>query len=179
MPLPYGLPQGLPHCCWIPNRGWVPLGVGTPPIPQPPVRGAGLRSGLYFCSPFPPSYSLRTPVAGGGLGGQRIRPRISAASWGPKWAGETWLCSLLILCPPSGSPISPFGRGIPSLPPPSPQGHQSRPASPSPPPSSPHALPSLWGVPSLPLGVRGPPLLPGRCPSCAEARILHPHSPPS
>ena len=93
------------------------------------------RSGLFFCSPFPPSHFLRTHTAGGSLGGQRTRPRISAGSWGPKWAGETWPPSLLILCPPNGSPISPFRHGIPSPPPATPQGHQSPSTSTSPPPS--------------------------------------------
>ena len=71
------------------------------PSPSHPSGMRSWRSGLYFCSPFPPSHSLRTHVAGGGLGGQRIRPGISAGSWGSKWAGETWPCSLLILCPPN------------------------------------------------------------------------------
>ena len=107
------------------------------PPPATPQGCQSQRSGLYFCSPFPPSHSLRTRVAGGGLGGLRIRPGISAGSWGPKWAGETWPRSLLILCPPNGSPISPFRRGIPSLPPAAPQGHQPCPTSTSPPPSLP------------------------------------------
>ena len=113
-----------------------------------PIHPSGCqywRSGLYFCSPFPPSHSLRTCAAGEGLGGQRIRPRISAGSWGPKWAGETWPCSLLILCPPNGSPISRFGCGIPSPPPAAPQGRQSHPASTSPPPSFP-PLPMSYPV---------------------------------
>ena len=62
---------------------------------------------------------------------------LSRGSWGPKWAGETWPCSLLILCPPSCSPVFPFRRGIPSPPPAAPQGRQFRPASTSPPPSLP------------------------------------------
>ena len=99
------------------------------PPPAAPRGCWSWRSGLYFCFPLPPSHSLRTHAAGGGLGGQRIRPGISAGSWGPMWAGETWPYSLLILCPPNGPPISPFGRGIPSPPPATPQG-----ASPVPPP---------------------------------------------
>ena len=121
-----------------------PLTVGGPagcrnssPPSATPLGCWSRRSGLYFCSPVPPSHSLRTCMAGGGLGGQRIRPGISAGSWGPKWAGETWPRSLLILCPPNGSPISPFGRGIPSPPPAAPQGCQSPPASTSAPPSLP------------------------------------------
>ena len=134
-PPPHCLPPGLPRPCWTPNRGWVSLGVGTPPLPQPPLGCQSWRSSLYFCSPFPPSHSLRTCAARWGLGGQRIRPGISAGSWGPKWAGETWPHSLVILCPPNGSPISPFGCGIPSPPPAATQGCQSRPTSTSPPPS--------------------------------------------
>ena len=107
------------------------------PPPAAPQGCRSWRSSLYFCSPFPHSLSLRTRAAGGGLGRQRIRPGISTGSRGPKWAGETCPCSLLILCPPNGSPISPFGCGIPSPPPATPQGRQSRPASTSPPPSLP------------------------------------------
>ena len=176
-------PPGSPHRHWTPNCGWVPLGVGAPPLPQPPLRGAGPRGPAFTFAPpsLLLSHSLRTHVAGGGLGGHRIRPGISAGSWGPKWAGETWPCSLLILCPPSGSPISPFGRGIPSPPPAAPQGRQSRPASTSLPLHSPHTPRPTWslGVPPVPLGVRGPPPVPGRCPSCEEARIPHPRSTPS
>ena len=174
---PHLLPQGLPHCRWTPNCGWVLLGVGTPPLPQLPLRGAGpIGPAFTFALPsLPPSHSLRTHEAGGGLGGQRIRPGISAGSWGPKWAGETWPCSLLILCPPNGSPITPSGVGslpLPQLP--------LRGASPVPPPlllplHSPHSpCPTLllgvspWGHP---LGVHGPPPVPGRCPSCEETRI--------
>ena len=152
------------------------------PPPATPQGCWSCRSDLYFCSPFPPSHSLRTRTAGRGLGGQRIRPGVSAGSRGPKWAGETWPHSLLILCPPDGPPISPFRRGIPSLPPATPQGHQSCPASTSPspslPPHAPYPTRSLE-VPPFPLGVHGPPLVPVWCPSCAEMRILHPLSPPS
>ena len=164
------LPQGLPCPCWTPNSGWILLSVGTPPFPQPPLRGAGNRiygnrSSLYFCSPFPPSPSLRTHAAGGGLCGQS-RPEISAGSWGPKWAGENWLCSLLILCPPTGPPISPFGCVSPSSPPAAPQGRQSSPASTTPPPLTPpltrRPTQSL-AVPPVPLGICGPPPVPRRC----------------
>ena len=107
------------------------------PPPSTPQGCQSQRSHLYFCSPFPPSHSLRTCMALGALGGQRIRPGISAGSWGHKWAGEIWPCSLLILCSPSGFSIFPFGRGIPSPPPAAPQGHQSLPTSTSLPPSLP------------------------------------------
>ena len=149
------------------------------PPPAAPQGCQSWRSGLYFCSPFPPFHSLRTPVAGRGLSRQRIRPGVSTGSWGPKWAGETWPRSLLILCPPSGSPISPFGCGIPSPPPAAPQGHQSHPTSTSPPPSPPHAPRPTWllGVPPVPLVVHGPPPVPGRCPSCAEMQFPHAPTP--
>ena len=35
-------PQGLPHPPWTTNHGWILLGVETPPLPQQPLRGAGL-----------------------------------------------------------------------------------------------------------------------------------------
>ena len=107
------------------------------PPPAAPQGCRPRRSGLYFCSPFPPSCSLRIRPAGGGLSGQRIRPRISAGSQGPTWSGETCPRSLLILCPPSGPPISPFGRRIPSPPQAAPQGRLSCPASTCPSPSLP------------------------------------------
>ena len=140
------------------------------PPPATPHGCRSCRPGLYFCSRFLPSRCFRTRMAGGGLGGQRIRPGISAASWGPKWAGETWSRSLLILCPPSGSPVSPFGRGIPSPPPATRQGRRSRPASTSPPPSLPPRPTSypVAGGPPVSLGVCGPPPVPGGCPSCAH-----------
>ena len=152
--------NGLPHPHWTPNRGWVPLSVGTPPLPQPPLRGAGpIGLAFTFAPPsLPPAPS--GPMAGGGLGGQRIRPGISAGSRVPKWARENWPCSLLILCPLSGPTISPFGRGIPSPPPATPQGCQCHPASTSPAPHSPPTPHPTWllGVPPVPLGVHGPPL---------------------
>ena len=107
------------------------------PPPDTPQRCWSLRSDLYFCSPFPPSHSLRTHTSGEGLSGQRIRPRISAGSWGSKWAVETWPLSLLILCPPNGSPISPFWHGISYPPSGAPEGCQSGPPSTSLPPSLP------------------------------------------
>ena len=147
-----------PHSIPFPHAPPPPSPPGSPPLPWvgpigfrnsflTPATPQGCwsrRASLYFCSPFPPSHSLRTWVAGGGLGGQRIRPRISAGSRGPKWAGEAWPNSLLILCPPSGSPVSPFGHGIPSTAPETPQGHQSHLASTSPPPSLPPHPTSYW-----------------------------------
>ena len=141
--LPHHLPQGLPCHHWTSNCGWVPLGVGTP-LPQPPLRGAGPRGPAFTFAP-PPPRSLRTQAAGGGLVGQRIRPRISTGSWGSRWAGEIWPCSVLILCPPNGSPISPFRHGIPSPPPAPPQGCQSHPPLHFSSPFTPHVVPGCWG----------------------------------
>ena len=69
---------------------WVgPTGCrNSSPPPATPQGCRSQRSSLYFCLPYPPSHSLRTHRAGAGLGGQRIRPRISAGSRGPKWAGK-------------------------------------------------------------------------------------------
>ena len=67
---PHRLLQGLPHPRWTPNCGWVPLGVGTPSLPQPPLRGAVLEVRPLLLLPFP---SLPLPQD----------PR----SWqGPRWA---------------------------------------------------------------------------------------------
>ena len=128
------------------------------------------RSGLYFCSPFPPSHSLRIHPAGGDLGGQRIRPEISAGSRGPSGQGKTGhapFCSSALLMVPQFTPL-----GMGSLPLPQPP---LRSASPLRPPlllplHSPHTprLTQSLGVPPVPLGVRGPPPVPGRCPSCEE-----------
>ena len=153
-PFPHHFPQGLPHRHWTPNSGWVPLGVGTPPLPSPSYPSRLLVPEVWplFLLPFPPSHTLRTRTAGGDLGGQRIRPGISAGSWGPTWAGETWPHSLLILCP-QRFPFSPFGHGNPSSPPATPQGCQSCLASTSPSPSlprTPHVLPSHWGFVPFP-----------------------------
>ena len=72
VPLPHCLPQGLRRPRWTPNRGWVPLGVGTPPLPQPPPRGAGPRGPAFIFAPpsLPPTPS-------------------GPASWrGPRWAED-------------------------------------------------------------------------------------------
>ena len=68
--------------------------------------------------------------------------------------------------------------GVGSLPLPQPP---LRGASPIPPPlllplRSPHAPHPTWslGVPPVPLGVRGPPPVPGRCPGCEKTGIPHP-----
>ena len=80
MPLPHRIPQGLPHHRWTPKCGWVPLGVGTHPLPQPPLRGAGPRGLAFNFAPhsLPPSPSgpawLEGPSVGrgSGLGSQQV-----------------------------------------------------------------------------------------------------------
>ena len=174
--------QGLPRPRWTPNRGWVPLGVGTPPLPQPPLRGASLGGPAFTFAPpsLPPTPSGlewlegASVGRGSGLGSQQV-------SGGPSEQGKHWPCSLLILCPPNGPQFPPSGVGSLPLPQPPLRGF-----SPIPPPlllplHSPQAPCSTRsvGVPLVPLGVRGPPLLPGRCPSCVETRIPLPPSLPS
>ena len=129
---PPHLSQGLPHSCWTSNHGWVPLGVGTPPLPQPPLR---VRPLLLF--PLP-SLLLPQDVHG----------------WrGPRWAedqaqdlsrllgaqeGRGNLATLPFdPLPSQWSPISPSGVGSLPLPQPSLRG------------SSP-ILPPLLLPPSLP-----------------------------
>ena len=49
------LPQGLPGPRWTPNCVCVPLGVGTPLLPQPPLRDASLGGPAFtFPPPSPP-----------------------------------------------------------------------------------------------------------------------------
>ena len=55
--IPPHIPQGLPHPGWTPKHGWVPLGVGTPPLPQPPLTDAGPRH-LDFIFALLPSLPL-------------------------------------------------------------------------------------------------------------------------
>ena len=181
LPFLHPLPlQSLLHCLWTSNCRWVPPGVGTPPLPQPPLRGAGPRGPAFTFAP--PSLPL-TPSGpawlegdsvcrGSGLGSQQV-------PGGPSGPAKRWPCSLLVLCPPNGPPHFPSRHGIPFTPPAAPQGRRSSPASTSPLPS---LLPTSYpvsGGSSVPLGVRGPPPVPGRCPSCAETRMPHPPSPPS
>ena len=131
------LPHHLPHHHWTPNRGWVLLGVGTSSLPQPPLSHASPGPAFTFAPPAllpTPSGPVR---AGGGFGGQRIRPGNSTGSWGSKWAGETWPRLPFDPLPSQWFPVSPFGGGIPSRPPAAPQGHQSLPLSTSPPDSLP------------------------------------------
>ena len=84
------------------------------------------------------------------------------SQWSPNFPLRAW--------DPFPSPRRPSAVPVP------PHLHFSSPFT----PSTHHVLPSQWGgVPSIPLGVRGPPPVPGRCPSCEETRILCPPSLPS
>ena len=62
--------QGLLHHCWTPNRGRVLLGVGTPPLRQPPFRGVGpLGPAFTFAPPsLPPTPSGPTWLEGALVG---------------------------------------------------------------------------------------------------------------
>ena len=111
-------PSGSPRCCWASNCGWVPLGVGTPPLHQLPLRGAS-PVGLAFTLPLP---SLPLTPSGqawleGGSVGRGSGPGSQQAPRGPSGQGKRWPPSFLILCPPNGPPLSPSRRGIPSPPP--------------------------------------------------------------
>ena len=190
VPLPHHLPQGLPHPHCTPNHGWVPLGVGSPPLPQPPLRGAGPGGPAFTFAPLPSLPLPQDPVAGGG----------------PRWAeDQAWDLSRLLgrgslamlpldPLPSQWSPNFPLQVWDPFPSPSCPSGLQSCPASTSPPPSllprpmsypvaggSSHPLrcPRSLGVPPIPLGVRRPLPGPGRCPSCVETRIPRPPGPPS
>ena len=153
---PYSLPflcappcllQGLPRPCWTPNRGWVPLGVGTPPLPQPPLRGAG-PVGLAFTfaptslsptpsgpAPLEPRWAehqaqdlsqlLGAQVGRGNLAMLPFHPLPS--QWSPSFPLRVW--------DPFPSPSHPSGaQGLSHL-------HFSSPFT----PPTPHILPGLWG----------------------------------
>ena len=127
MPLPHRLPKGLPCPCWTPNSGWVPLGLGTPPLPQPPLRGAGPgRPAFTFASPsLPPTHSgtMRLEGAQVGrdqaqdlsrfLGGQVSRGNLPMlpfdplpSQWFPNFPLPGW--------DPFPSPRCPSGAPVPS-----------------------------------------------------------------
>ena len=102
------------------------------------------------------------------LGGQVGKGSLAMLSfdplpsqWFPNFPLQVW--------DPFPSPSCPSGAPVPS------RLHFSSPLTPH---HSPHPTRSL-GVPPIPFGVRGPPPVPGRCPSCAETRILHPSNLPS
>ena len=78
-PSPLSPPSPLDPKPWVGPAGCR----NSSPPPATPQGCRSQRSGLYFCFPFPPSHSLRTRVARGGLSGQRIRPGLLAGSQGP------------------------------------------------------------------------------------------------
>ena len=87
--------EGLPPFPLI-SSPWVgPSRVGTPHLPQLPLRGTS----PHLASTFPPSpsHAPRTHAARGALRGQKIKPWTSADSIGPSGQGKHWLCSLPIL----------------------------------------------------------------------------------
>ena len=87
--LPHCLLQGLPCCCWTPNRGWVPLGVGTPPLPQPPLRDAGPTDPAFTFVPssLPPTPSGPAQLEGA-LVGRGSGPGSQQAPRGPSGQGK-------------------------------------------------------------------------------------------
>ena len=118
-------------------------------------------------------------MAGGGLGGQRKQARDLSRLLGAQ-VGRGKLAMLPFdPLPSQWFRNFPLRAWDPFPSPAAPQERQSHPASTSPP--SPHApRPSRsLGVPPVPLGVRGPPPVPGMCPNCLETRILRPPSTPS
>ena len=85
-----------------------------------------------------------------------ISPRVSPIAAGPLTVGGSrWLWELL------PSPSSPSGAPVRS------HLHLSSPFTP------PTRYRPTWslGAPPIPLGVHGPPLVPGRCPSCEKTQI--------
>ena len=68
--LPHCLLQGLPHHRWTPKCGWVMLGVGTPPLPKPPLRHASPGGpGFTFATPsLPPTPSGPAQLEGASVG---------------------------------------------------------------------------------------------------------------
>ena len=72
-------PPGSPCPHWTPNCGWVLVGVGTLPLPQPPLRGASPGGPAFTFAPssLPPTPSGPTHLEGilvgrgSGLGSQQ------------------------------------------------------------------------------------------------------------
>ena len=165
-----GLCQRVPCPHWTPNCGWIPLGVGTPPLPQPPPRGARSPGPLLLLPlpslPLPQdprswrrpwwaedqaqdlSRLLGAQVGGGDLSTLPFDPLPS--QWSHNLPLQVW--------DPFPSPSHPSGAPVPS------HLHFSSPLIP---PNTPRPT-WLLGVPPVPLGVRGHPLVPGRCPGCGR-----------
>ena len=148
MPLPHCLPQGLLCHSWTPNGGWVPLGVGTPSLPQPPLRGAGPRGPAFTFAPpsLPPTpsgpHGWRGPRRAEDqawdlsrfLGAQVGRGNLAMLPFDP--LPSQWFPNLpLRVWDPFPSPSHPSGAPVPS------RLHFSSPFA----PPTPHVLPSHWG----------------------------------
>ena len=147
-PTPHCVPQGLPCRPWTPNRGWVPLGVGTPPLPQQPpvVPVPEVRPLLLLPLPSLPlpqdphgwrgprwaegqardlSRFLGAHVGRGNLAMLPFDPLPSR--WFPNFPVQAW--------DPFPSPSRPSGAPAPS------RLHFSSPLT----PPMPHVLPGRWG----------------------------------
>ena len=180
--LPHCLPQGLPCPRWTPNHGWVPLGVGLLSSPSHPSGVLVLKVWPLLLLPLL-SFPLPQDLCGWRgpwwaedqardlsrfLGAQVGRGNLATLPFDP--LPSQWPSSFPLLAwDPSPLPQLPLRGASPILPPLLLPTHS---------PHTPHPMRSL-GVPPVPLGVRGPPPVPGRCPSCAEMRIPRPPSPPS
>ena len=87
--LPHHLPQGLPRPRWTPNCGWVLLGVGTPPLPQPPLRGAGPGGPAFtFAPPSLPHARSGSARLEGASVGRGSGPGSQQAPRGPRGQGK-------------------------------------------------------------------------------------------
>ena len=71
------------------NCGWVPLGVGTPHLPQPPLRGAGpVGLAFTFVPPsLPPTSSGPVWLEGASVG-RGLGPGSQQAPGGPSGHGK-------------------------------------------------------------------------------------------
>ena len=144
---PPHLPQGFTCPHWTPNHGWVLLGVGTPPLPQPPLGVLVLEVRPLLLLPLPslpfPQYPRGWRV---GLGGHRIRPRDLSRFLGAQVGRGNLAILPFDPLPSQWFPSFPLGVWDPF---PSPS-HPSRApvlthfSSPFTPPT-PHVLPSCWG----------------------------------
>ena len=132
------------------------LPLPSPPLPQDPHGWKGPRWAEYQARDL-----SRLPGAQVGRGNLAMLPFDPLPSqWSPSFPLRARDPFLSPSCP-SGAPVPShlyFSSSLAPL-------HDPRPTQ------------SL-GVPPIPLGVHGPPLVPGRCPSCVEMRIPHPPSLP-